>query len=146
MLTPKFICETLTIPPSTLRRWAKRFINHLFVSEHEPGKHRTYTPEDLSTFTKIKKLLNDGLTYAQIEERLDLVSEPEPNRSTELLALPEFQAAIERTRAVIATLLSEREETNKFYEEYNAWASLPRLKRIFTNPPHAPERKQNNNV
>ena len=50
MFTPKQIYETLTISPSTLRRWAKRFENHLSVEDHTPGKHREYTVEDLNIF------------------------------------------------------------------------------------------------
>jgi len=149
MLTPKQIYETLTISPSTLRRWAKRFEEYLSVEDHEPGTHRTYTPEDLHIFKTIQTHLDNGLTYAKIEERLNVVEEPQPDKSTALLALPEFQNAIEEFRAINATLVSQMKEYQNWLAEYNAWASLPWWKRIFTRPPAAPERpqtKENNGI
>jgi len=143
VLSPKQICETLTIPSSTLRRWANRFSSHLSVEEHEPGKHREYTANDLSIFKTIQSHLENGLTYAEIEKRLAVVEQPEPNASTALLSLPEFQNAIETARVTIASMQTEIEENQKWFEEFNAWASLPWYKRIFTNPPTAPQRPQN---
>jgi len=142
MLTPKQTYETLTISPSTLRRWAKRFEPFLSVGEHEPGKHRTYTPEDLSTFRAIQTHLESGLTYAQIEKRLNVVSEPEPDKSTALLSLPEFQNAIETARAAVASMQTEIHELKEWKAEMNAWLALPWWKRIFTNPPNNPQRPQ----
>jgi DNA-binding transcriptional MerR regulator len=145
MLTPKQISETLTIPPSTLRRWAQRFEEFL-STETQPGKHRTYTPTDLNTFRTIQELLANGKTYAQIENEL-ATAKPEPAPSMALAALPEFQAAIEEFRANNAAinemLFSELEEFHKWRNEFNAWASLPWWKRIFTPPPNAPQRPQN---
>jgi len=140
MLTPKFVCESLTIPASTLRRWANRFSSHLSVEEHEPGQHRTYTPDDLATFQTIQELLANGLTYAEIEKRLAIVDQPEPNASTALMALPQFQQAIEEFRANNAMLKMELDELKNWKTEFNKWASLPFWKRIFTPPPNAPER------
>jgi len=145
MLTPKQIQETLTVSSSTLRRWAKRFENFLSVENHQPGKHREYTPEDLSIFQTIQTHLNNGLTYAEIEERLNLVEEPEPNPSTALLSLPEFQNAIAEFRANNAIQKSQIAEYQKWKPEYNAWANSSWLKRIFTKPPtiqEPPERPQ----
>jgi DNA-binding transcriptional MerR regulator len=141
MLTPKQICETLTIPSSTLRRWANRFEEYLSLENHERGTHREYTVEDLSIFKTIQTHLNDGLAYAQIEKRLNVVEEPEP--STALLTLPEFQNAIEQARSTIASMQTEIEELNNWKIEFNKWASLPWWKRIFTTPPNAPERPTN---
>jgi DNA-binding transcriptional MerR regulator len=135
MLTPKQICETLTIPSSTLRRWANRFEEYISIQNHQPGKHREYTAEDLSIFQTIQNHLEDGLTYAQIEERLNVVSEPEPNPSTALLSLPEFQTAIENARAAVASMQSELEELKEWKTEMNEWFGLPFWKRIFTKPP-----------
>ena len=143
MLTPKQICETLTIPPSTLRRWANRFSTQLSIVDHEPGKHRTYTPEDLQIFTTIQTHLDNGLTYAEIEKRLAVVDQPEPNASTALLSLPEFQTAIENARAAVASMQLEIEELKQWQSEINAWAGLPWWKRMFTPPPAGPERPQN---
>jgi len=142
MLTPKQICETLTIPSSTLRRWANRFENHLSLENHEPGKHRTYTANDLSIFKTIQTHLENGLTYAQIEERLAVVEEPKPEPSTALLSLPEFQNAIETARAAVASMQTEIHELKQWQTEMNAWLALPWWKRIFTTPPNAPNRTE----
>ena len=142
MFTPKQICETLTLSPSTLRRWANRFEEYLSLENHEPGTHREYTPEDLNVFRAIQTHLHNGLTYAEIENRLAVVDEPEPNPSTALLSLPEFQAAIENARAAVASMKLEIEEYRKWKAEYNAWASSPWWKRIFTPPPIITESPQ----
>jgi len=74
-----------------------------------------------------------------------VVSEP----STALLALPEFQNAIEEFRAINATLASQMRAYQNWLAKYNKWASLPWWKRIFTTPPGAPERpktKENNGI
>jgi len=143
MLTPKQIYETLTISPSTLRRWAKRFENHLSLENHEPGTHRNYTPEDLSIFRAIQTHLENGLTYAEIENRLAVVEEPKPDTSTALLTLPEFTQAIETARAAVASMKMEIEELKTWQTEMNAWLVLPWWKRIFTKPPQ-PQRPPNN--
>jgi len=142
MLTPKQTYETLTISASTLRRWAKRFENFLSVENHEPGTHRTYTPEDLHIFKTIQTHLENGLTYAEIENRLAVVEEPEPNPSTALLSLPEFQNAIENARAAVASMQLEISELKEWQTEMNAWLALPWWKRLFTKPPNAPQRPQ----
>ena len=136
MFTPKQIYETLTISPSTLRRWAKRFETHLSVVDHEPGKHREYTPEDLSIFQTIQTHLDNGLTYAEIEERLNVVEEPEPNPSTALaLLLPEYQTAIESLLANNASMKTEIEELQRWKTEFQEWAALPWWQRITRKPP-----------
>lgn len=144
MLTPKQVYETLTVSPSTLRRWAKRFEEYLSLEEHEPGTHREYTPEDLTIFQTIQTHLENGLTYSEIEKRLNVVNANlhEPNPSTALLSLPEFQNAIETARAAVASMQMETEENRKWFEEFNAWASLPWWQRIFTTPPNAPQRPE----
>ena len=142
MFTPKQICETLKVSPSTLRRWANRFENHLSVVDHEPGTHREYTPDDLSIFKTIQTHLDNGLTYAEIEKRLAVVEEPEPDQSTALLTLPEFTQAIENARAAVANLQMEIEELKNWQSEINAWVALPFYRRLFTKPP-MPENETN---
>jgi DNA-binding transcriptional MerR regulator len=136
MLTPKQICETLEISPSTLRRWANQYLT---LEEHEPGQHRTYTPNDLTTLQTVKTLLANGLTRNAIKSRLAVLDQPEPttepNPSTALLALPEFQMAIENARATIASMQTEIEELQRFKTEFQEWANRPFWQRIFRKPP-----------
>jgi len=135
MLTPKQICESLTVSPSTLRRWANRFEEYISVENHEPGKHREYTPEDLQIFQTIQTHLDNGLTYAQIEERLNVIEKPELDQSTALLSLPEFQNAIETARAAVASMQLEIEELKNWQTQMNEWLALPWWKRMFIKPP-----------
>ena len=143
MLTPKQICETLEISPTTLRRWANQYLTLV----NQPGQHRTYTPEDLTTLQNVKTLLANGLTRNAIKSRLAVLDQPEPTtdpqQSTALLALPEFQMAMENARATIASMQTEIGELQHWKTEFNKWASLPWWKRIFTPPPTAPERPTN---
>ena len=135
MLTPKQICETLEISPSTLRRWANQYL----TLENEPGKHRTYSPDDLTTLQTVKTLLAEGLTRNAIKSRLAVVDQPEPttepNQSTALLSLPEFQTAIENARATITSMQNEIEELQRFKTEFQEWANRPFWQRIFRKPP-----------
>jgi len=136
MLTPKQIQETLTVSSSTLRRWSNRFESFLSIDENrKPGSHREYTPEDLSIFQTIQTHLDNGLTYAEIEERLNLVEDPEPDQSTALLSLPQFQIAIENARAAVASMQLEIEELKNWKTEMIEWSNLPWWKRLITKPP-----------
>ena len=142
MLTPKQLCETLEISATTLRRWADQYLT---LENHEPGKHRTYSASDLATLQTVKTLLGNGLTRNAIKSRLAVVDQPEPttdpepiadpNPSTALLALPEFQTAIETARATIASMQTEIEELQRWKTEFNAWANRPLWQRIFRKPP-----------
>jgi len=129
MLTPKQVSETLTVPSSTLRRWSKRFSKHL--TPHEPNTHRTYNTSDLETLRKIRDLLKDGLTYAEIEPKLDII---EPDK-TALLNLTDFNQVLETTRATVQSLRDQLENQNNRLENLENYLSLPWHKRIFTKPP-----------
>jgi len=135
MFTPKQVYETLTISPSTLRRWSKRFENHLSILDHKPGSHREYTAEDLNVFRTIQTHLDNGLTYAEIDDRLAVVDQPQPDPNTALLTLPEFTRAIETARAAVASMQLEIEDLKNWQAEMNAWLALPWWERIFTKPP-----------
>jgi DNA-binding transcriptional MerR regulator len=130
MITPKQVSESLTVPPSTLRRWANRFSDHL--SPHEPNTHRTYTPTDLDTFRKIRDFLDHGLTYDQIENRLDAVEEP--NESTALLTIADFTQMLEDARATVQTLKAQIDTQGERLEKLEKWIAQPWYKRII-NPP-----------
>jgi len=129
MLTPKQVTETLTVPSSTLRRWSKRFSKHL--TPHEPHTHREYSTSDLDTLRKIRDLLEDGLTYDDIEPKLDII---EP-KETALLNLADFNQVLEATRATIQSLKDQLETQSERIEKLENYFSLPFYKRIFTKPP-----------
>lgn len=62
----------LDVSPATLRRWSRRFEDHLQARDvGADGSHRRYTAQDLNTLSEIKTLLEQGWTYNQIAERLN---------------------------------------------------------------------------
>jgi DNA-binding transcriptional MerR regulator len=131
MLTPRQVSETLTVPTSTLRRWSKRFSKHL--TPHEPNTHRSYTTSDLETLRKIRDLLEDGQTYDQIEPKLDII---EPDKSTALITLADFNQVLETTRATLQSLRDQLETQNERIDQLEKWIHQPLYKRIFTKPPN----------
>jgi len=74
---PGEVARSLNISTSTLRRWAKEFYPHLSQTASRvdaagvgTGAHRRYTREDVEFLDRVKALLNQGLTYGQVLQRL----------------------------------------------------------------------------
>jgi DNA-binding transcriptional MerR regulator len=73
---PGDVARELDISTSTLRRWAKEFHPYLSQAASKPdtggavGAHRRYTDEDVHLLTQVKVLLDQGLTYDQVVQRL----------------------------------------------------------------------------
>jgi DNA-binding transcriptional MerR regulator len=155
MLTPGQVCEALNVPPSTLRRWAVRFADHLSPQPSGRG-HRSYTVDDLNTFRKIKTLSGDGVLLSDIAERLNVVEVP-PDQSTDLITTEGYTKmltyAVDTLQAIQTTIADQgkritqlesqaREDTQVVIEhkddEIKRWreyGALPWWKRIFTKPP-----------
>ena len=131
MLTPKQVSETLAVPSSTLRRWSKRFSKHL--TPHEPHTHREYNTSDLETLRKIRDHLEDGLTYDEIEPKLDIIEPSENDKA--LMTLSDFNQILEQTSASIQKLQSQIDTQAQKIEKLEDYLSLPFYKRIFTKPP-----------
>ena len=91
MITPAQCAETLSIPASTIRRWANRFAPYL---SEQRGKKRSYTISDLDIFRQIHSLSSQGLSLDQIADSLK-VREPDQVKGVELLALDDFAQALE---------------------------------------------------
>ena len=124
MLTPKQISETLTVPASTLRRWSKRFSNNL--TPHKPHTHRTYTTSDLETLRRIRDFLEAGLTYEEIEPKLDLI-EPTENEKA-IISLIDFNQVLEQSRASIQKMQAQIDSQAERLEKLETY--LPILKKI----------------
>jgi len=128
MITPAQCAETLSIPASTIRRWAKKFSPYL---SEQPGKKRSYTISDLDIFRQIHHLSSQGLSLDQIADSLK-VREPEQVKAVELLALDDFAQALESLFADNARLQEQVDEQQKQISQLLAWVSLPWYKRLFT--------------
>ena len=128
MITPAQCAETLSIPASTIRRWAKKFSPYL---SEQRGKKRSYTISDLDIFRQIHHLSSQGLSLDQIADSLK-VREPDRVKAVELLALDDFAQALESLFADNARLQEQVDEQQKQISQLLAWVSLPWYKRLFT--------------
>jgi DNA-binding MurR/RpiR family transcriptional regulator len=72
---PREAAAQLGIAPTTLRHWSTQFAALLSSSARKAGggsvtAHRRYTTGDVRLLARAKRLLADGLTYAEVQRRL----------------------------------------------------------------------------
>ncbi|HOR78848.1 MAG TPA: MerR family transcriptional regulator [Anaerolineaceae bacterium] len=130
MFTPAQVAQTLNTPPSTLRRWAKRFA--AFLSP-QSGKKRTYTVADIDTLKRIQDLSAQGLSYAQIAQTLAVVSQPPAD--TALISLADFAQALECAHDQLAAVQAQLTQQAQELDAIKAWVRLPFYKRLGKKPP-----------
>ena len=130
MFTPAQVAQTLSVPPSTLRRWAKHFASYL---SPQSGKKRTYTVADLDTLKRIQELSAKGLSYDQIAQTLTLVSAPPAD--TALVSVADFAQALESAHAQLASLQAQVAQQAEELQAIKAWLRLPFYKRLGKKPP-----------
>ena len=130
MFTPAQVAQTLSVPPSTLRRQAKYFA--AFLSP-QSGKKRTYTVADIDTLRRIQELSAQGLSYAQIAQTLTVVSQPPAD--TALISLADFAQALESTHAQLAAVQAQLTQQAQALDAIKAWLQLPFYKRWAKKPP-----------
>ena len=106
---PSEVARQLDVSLSTLRRWSTLFSHYLSKQAGEPDPasggghtHRRYSDEDVAVLAIIQNLLTNGQSYAQIGERLALMSDSE--RDSALQA--EDQASILPAQVQTASFLS----------------------------------------
>lgn len=129
MFTPAQVAQTLSVPPSTLRRWAKHFA--AFLSP-QSGKKRTYTVADLDTLKRIQELSAQGLSYAQLAQTLTLVSAPPAD--TALVSVADFAQALESAGAQLAAVQAQLTQQAQALDAIKAWLQLPFYKRLGKKP------------
>jgi len=130
MFTPAQVAQTLTIPPSTLRRWAKRFAPFL---SPQSGKKRTYTVADLDAFQRIKDLSAQGYTFAQIDQALTVIDQPPANSA--LVNLADFAQALESARGQLIAMQAQIDQQANELNAIKEWLRLPFYKRVGKKPP-----------
>jgi DNA-binding transcriptional MerR regulator len=108
---PAQITEQLAITPITLRRWCEAHKVHLSSGANPgPGMSRLFTGRDLEVLKQVRALSAQGLNPEQINEQLHLLTFPELELNTELVAsstpvAPVYDALITSvTNAQINTL------------------------------------------
>lgn len=130
MFTPAQVAQTLSVPPSTLRRWAKHFA--AFLSP-QSGKKRVYTIADIDTLKRIQELSAQGLSYTQIAQTLTVVSAPPAD--TALISLADFAQALEGAHAQLAAVQAQLNQQAQELDAIKAWLQLPFYKRLGKKPP-----------
>ena len=130
MFTPAQVAQTLSVPPSTLRRWAKHFASYL---SPQSGKKRTYTVADIDTLRRIQELSAQGLSYEHIAQTLSIVSAPPAD--TALVSVADFAQALESAHAQLASLQAQLTQQAQELDAIKAWLQLPFYKRWAKKPP-----------
>jgi len=130
VFTPAQVAQTLNTPPSTLRRWAKRFA--AFLSP-QSGKKRSYTVADIDTLKRIQDLSAQGLSYNQISQTLTVVSQPPAD--TALIGIADFAQALESAHAQLAAVQAQLNQQAQELDAIKAWVRLPFYKRLGKKPP-----------
>jgi DNA-binding transcriptional MerR regulator len=72
---PQTVAGELEVSPATLRRWSQKFSDYLSSEASSSGRgrsHRRYTDGDLTILRIIKELMNNGLTYEQVNQQLTM--------------------------------------------------------------------------
>ena len=118
MFTPSQVAEMLQIAPSTTRKYAQLYSNHL--SESANRKQRKYTDTDIAILKRVCQLRSEGVPLDEISDQLGVMAITEPQDS--LLLIPEISQAFEDLRAVIAHLQQQHasyEERIRILEEKN---------------------------
>ena len=131
MFSPAQACETLTVPASTLRRWAGLFQNYLSTQK---GKKRQYTFADIDIFRQVRDLSQQGFTADRIKEQLTLMPKADETEKS-IMALTELVRELSIIQADNARLQAQLNEQQKQLDVVMAWLRLPWYKRMTTKQP-----------
>ena len=115
MYTPSQAAEMLRIARSTVRKYARLYSDHL--SESARRKQRMYTDGDIATLKRVVSLRTDGVPLDEISNSLGVVQVEGPQES--LALIPDISQAFEETRAVLAQLRSDQEDTDQRLDDLN---------------------------
>lgn len=131
MFSPKDVCETLTVPASTLRRWAGLFADYLSPMK---GKQRRYTFADIDIFRQVRDLSQQGFTADRIKKQLTLMPKADETEKS-IMALTELVRELSIIQADNARLQAQLNEQQKQLDAVMAWLRLPWYKRMTTKQP-----------
>lgn len=154
--SPGEVSELLSVPASTLRRWAVRFEKQLTPQTPEAGRHRSYSNSDIETFRKIRDLAAKGQSLRSIENSLTVfqAGQKPPDTEPDNEPAPDNEPSTEQAQNTALIVVSNniadklgahnaqiealREQINKQNERLSAlteYLSLPWYKRIGKRPP-----------
>ena len=153
--TPGQISELLSVPASTLRRWAVNFEKALSPQAPEAGRHRVYANSDLEVFRQIRDLAAKGHSLRAIENILTVipsgqakpeftpnfepVNEPTPDNETApnsaLMIVTNMAGQVGTHNAQIQGLQDQINKQNERLAALTEYLALPWYKRIGKQPP-----------
>lgn len=110
-LTPAEVCQSLNLPPSTLRRWATIFDGQL-SRKWSPGQKRKYTLDDLNLFRKVQELSEAGHRIDQIKSLVGVVQSDNTDDKA-LMIPPQVAKALELTDIRILQLQQQLADQQK---------------------------------
>lgn len=155
--TPGQVSEMLKIPGSTIRLYAKLFVDYL--SPQTGRKQRLYTEQDILTFARIKDLRSHHTPLDAIGPLLQVepgTAEPAKPEETALSLVPSIAAEIESAKSAARSALAKLDQVQQESQAHTSqiaqlsehlqfqtaqltrlkeWAALPWWKRFFTSPP-----------
>ncbi|HEX8318230.1 MerR family transcriptional regulator [Longimicrobium sp.] len=115
----KRVAHLTGINPATLRAWERRY--GLVAPDRTGSGYRLYTDEDVAMLSRIKALVDEGLTIGEAITRVRRGSEPLPADGTG----PSVREA--RARMLEALLTFDRRGA---LEAYDAISNLPPVRRV----------------
>lgn len=157
MWTPGQVSDMLKIPPSTLRRYAADFADHLSPGAQR-SRGRRFNESDVDILARARELLGQGRSPAEVSAILPVIAEsegegPDAAKLDSALALvPSIGGALRRAldetrliRAdfveVAATVGDLRTEVHRLRarsdaqaEAFRRWAAGPWYRRLLTSP------------
>lgn len=93
---PAEVAELLDISTSTLRRWSQQYRRFLSVAAGKQGhtqelasKHRRYSRADVQLLAQVQTLVQNGLSHAEVQQRLSIGQGSSPNETDEKESMAE---------------------------------------------------------
>lgn len=131
----------LGVPPSTLRRYATDFADHL-SAEATRSRGRRYSDRDIATLKKARELLNQRQPVEQVNRLLAIVGDPEASPSDSLALVPDISEALNTALAAarslrfeVADLAERQQSTDNRLDALADWIATPWYRRIGKTPP-----------
>lgn len=89
--SPRDVANELEISTSTLRRWSDEFADYLSIGAGtaKGRSHRRYTDNDVGMLSKIKMLMDSGLTYEQVRHQINGNKPESGNNEAEFVDQPD---------------------------------------------------------
>lgn len=137
MYTPGQVSTMLSIPVSSLRRYAKIFADYL--SPGAKRRKRQYSDDDVLVLKRIRELAGNGMTTEEIKEVLTLVPQEDKPPDSALALMPTILEEFETLRRVIMDQQDYIDRQRVYNDQVRKYNKLSAWQRLRTPPPEPPE-------